>query len=154
MATFWVHELPSSQALPSPLLLCLLIFFCKAPPIYKLQLWLLINCCLRTGLVILTINRLISEGAFHLWVGNSNPMHRSILEKSLAPDGSSAASWNTLGTLFPLLPAQGTVSPATVSPVLPQPRDQTDPGNEKAPQPAEAPWHRVAVLEILISYAS
>lgn len=36
MAIPWLHELPRSHALPSPFLHCLLIFFCKAPPSYKL----------------------------------------------------------------------------------------------------------------------
>lgn len=72
--------------------LFLLIFSCKAPPCYKLQLCLLINCHLRTGLVVWTINSLISEGAFHLRVRNSNPIRSSSLGKSLAPDGSSTAS--------------------------------------------------------------
>lgn len=121
MATAWVHELPRSHALPSLFICCLLIFFCKAPLSYKLQLWLLINCHLRTGLVW-TINSLISEGAFHLWVGNSDPTHSSSLGKSLAPDGLLSASWNVAGTAIPLLPAQGTMSPATTSPVLPRPQ--------------------------------
>lgn len=117
VATAQVHKLPRSHVLTSPLRHCLLIFFCRAPPSYKLQLWLLINCHLRTGRVVWTINSLISEGAFSLWVGNSNPMHSISLGKSIAPD-----SWNAAGTF---LSTQGTMSPATMSPVLPQPPGNT-----------------------------
>lgn len=92
VATAQVHELPTSHVLTSPFCHCLLIFFCRASPSYKLQFWLLINCRLRTGWVVWTINSLISEGAFHLWVGNSNPMRSSSLGKSLAPDSSLSAS--------------------------------------------------------------
>lgn len=114
VATAWVHELPRSHALPSPFLCCLLIFFCKAPPSYTLQFWLPINCLLRTGLVIWTINGLGSEGTFHLWVGDTDPTCSSNLGKSLAPDFWQAAGWNVLGTLIPPISAPGTVSPATM----------------------------------------
>lgn len=42
--------------------------------------------------MVWTINSPVSEGAFHLWVESSDPEHSNTLGKSLATDGSSAAS--------------------------------------------------------------